>query len=98
MGDSYEIAGIAVFVYKTRALPLSYVGVRSLLTLHSREQYCKQIRGRTCDFSRDKQEALRKCYAQADSLDVYNLDYPGDAPDGSLASSYLALASNPGAF
>jgi anti-sigma factor RsiW len=32
--------------------------------------------------------------AQSDSLDAYNLDYLGDAPDGSLAGSYLALASN----
>jgi anti-sigma factor RsiW len=30
---------------------------------------------------------------QTDSLDAYNLDYLGDAPDGSLAGSYLALAS-----
>jgi len=32
---------------------------------------------------------------QADPLDAYNLDYLSDAPDGSLAGSYLALASNP---
>lgn len=32
--------------------------------------------------------------AQSNSLAAYNLDYLGDAPDGSLASSYLALASN----
>ncbi len=31
--------------------------------------------------------------AQDDPLSAYNLDYLGDAPDGSLASSYLALAS-----
>jgi anti-sigma-K factor RskA len=30
---------------------------------------------------------------QADPLDTYNLDYLGDAPGGSLADSYLALAS-----
>ena len=32
--------------------------------------------------------------AQIDRLNAYNLDYLGDAPQGSLASSYLALASN----
>ena len=31
---------------------------------------------------------------QADPLAVYNLDYLADAPAGSLADSYLALASN----
>jgi len=31
---------------------------------------------------------------QADPLAVYNLDYLGDAPEGSLADSYLALASS----
>jgi len=31
--------------------------------------------------------------AQSESLDAYNLDSLGDAPDGSLAGSYLALAS-----
>ncbi len=33
--------------------------------------------------------------AHVDPLNAYNLDYLGDAPDGSLARSYLALASNP---
>jgi anti-sigma factor RsiW len=32
--------------------------------------------------------------AQADPLAAYNLDYLGDAPEGSLADSYLALASS----
>ncbi len=36
--------------------------------------------------------------AQTDRLDAYKLDYLGDAPDGSLASSYLALASHPEGF
>ena len=31
---------------------------------------------------------------QADPLAVYNLDYLADAPEGSLADSYLALASS----
>ena len=31
----------------------------------------------------------------ADPLGAYNLDYLSDAPEGSLAGSYLALASNP---
>lgn len=30
----------------------------------------------------------------ADPLDGYNLDYLGDAPEGSLANSYLALVSS----
>ena len=33
--------------------------------------------------------------AQVDPLKAYNLDYLGDAPQGSLTGSYLALASNP---
>jgi len=32
--------------------------------------------------------------AQPDPLAVYDLDYLGNAPEGSLADSYLALASN----
>ena len=32
--------------------------------------------------------------AQADPLAVYNLDYLADAPEGSLAFTYLALASS----
>ena len=41
------------------------------------------------------QAATARMAAQADPLDAYNLDYLGDAPDGSLAGSYLALASSP---
>lgn len=42
-----------------------------------------------------KRSTAQVMTAQVDSLDAYNLDYLGEAPDGSLASSYLALASNP---
>ena len=31
--------------------------------------------------------------SQADPLDTYQLEYLGDAPEGSLADSYLALVS-----
>jgi len=41
------------------------------------------------------QAVTARTAVQADPLDAYNLDYLGDAPDGSLAGSYLALASNP---
>ena len=34
-----------------------------------------------------------KAVAQADPLAIYNLDYLTDAPNGSLAQSYLALVS-----
>jgi hypothetical protein len=33
--------------------------------------------------------------AQVESLDPYNLDYLGDAPDDSLAGAYLALMTVP---
>ena len=42
-----------------------------------------------------KRSTSQVMIAQSNSLDAYNLDYLGDAPDGSLASSYLALASHP---
>jgi len=41
------------------------------------------------------QTVTARTAVQADPLAVYNLDYLGDAPEGSLADSYLALASNP---
>lgn len=41
------------------------------------------------------QSVTAQAAVQADPLDAYNLDYLSDAPDGSLAGSYLALASNP---
>lgn len=40
------------------------------------------------------QTVTAQAAAQADPLDAYNLDYLSDAPEGSLAGSYLALASN----
>jgi len=41
------------------------------------------------------QAVTARTVAPADPLGAYNLDYLSDAPDGSLAGSYLALASNP---
>ena len=41
------------------------------------------------------QTVTARTAVQTSPLDAYNLDYLSDAPDGSLAGSYLALASNP---
>jgi hypothetical protein len=40
------------------------------------------------------QTATTRTVEQANPLAVYNLDYLADAPEGSLAGSYLALASS----
>jgi anti-sigma factor RsiW len=40
------------------------------------------------------QTATARTAAQADPLALYNLDYLADAPEGSLADSYLALAAS----
>ena len=43
-------------------------------TLHPTGQYCKKIRGRIYYFGKDKQETLRRYYAQASAVSDLSAD------------------------